>query len=64
MMSVENYLSIARRYLQAVADGKIEARKLVAMSDEELKAYDQEAFDALEAKQEEAEALVNQDKTK
>lgn len=51
-------MALVRRYAVAIAEGRLEAKKIAAMSDEELAVFDEEAFAALKAKQEEAEQLA------
>lgn len=53
-------LALVRRYAEAIADGQLEARAVASMTDEELATFDTEAYAALQAKQAEAEALVQE----
>jgi hypothetical protein len=57
-MDLNQILALLRRYAEAIADGRIEARRIETMSDAELAAFDDELQTALEAKQWEAEELA------
>lgn len=56
-MGIEQIFPIVRRLAGAIIDGRLEAKQIKSMSDEELAAFDDELFTALEAKQAESERL-------
>jgi hypothetical protein len=57
-MDVVKVLALIRRYAVAIAEGRIEARKIKSMTDAELASYDDDLFAELDAKQKEAEQLA------
>ena len=59
-ITITEALALVRRYAVAVAEGRIEAKKLASMTDEELKTIEADAFTAFEAKQKEAEQLARE----
>ncbi len=57
-MDLKTALALVRRYATEIAEGRIEAKKIAAMTDEELAEFDSVVFSQLKAKQEEAERLA------
>lgn len=49
--------ALVRAYAQAIAEGRIEARQIAEMTDEQLKEFRKEKLASLEDKQREAEGL-------
>lgn len=60
-MDIINALALARRLMEAVAEGRLEASKVKDMTDDELAAYDTLAYQALLGAQAENERLVGED---
>jgi hypothetical protein len=58
--SITEILSIVRRYAEAIAEGRIAAKEIINMSDEQLADFDRGAFDRLSALQAEAEDLAQE----
>lgn len=54
---VLDILAIVRRYAEAIADGRLNAKRIATMTDDELAEFDTEIYSLLVAKQEEAERL-------
>lgn len=57
-MDLNEVLAIIRRYAEAFAEGRIEAKAVKTMSDEELAAFDAALTEQLAAKQREADILA------
>ena len=53
--------ALIRGYAEAIAEGRIEARHVAEMDDEQLKAFRKERLQSLIDKQKEAEDLANED---
>lgn len=51
-------MAIIRRYAEAIADGRIIAKDVPNMTDDQLAEFDTEMYGRLTAKQEEAEQLA------
>jgi len=51
--------ALVRAYAQAIAEGRIEAKQIAEMTDEQLKAFRKEKLSSLEDKQREAEDLAD-----
>jgi hypothetical protein len=58
--SITEILSIVRRYAEAIVEGRIAAKEIINMSDEQLADFDRGAFDRLSALQAEAEDLAQE----
>lgn len=62
-MGIEEVFAIVRRLADAVVEGRLEARQIKNMSDEELAAFDDDLFAALQTKQAESERLGHEGDT-
>lgn len=60
LMSTTEVLSLVRRYATAIAEGRIAAKVIADMTDEELLEFEQSKFGELDAKQKEAEDLAKE----
>ena len=56
-MDVNQVFAIVRRIAEAITDGRLEAKKVAAMSDFEIAAYDGNLFAALTSAQAASEML-------
>lgn len=57
-MDINEVIAIVRRYATAIAEGRIEAKKIKNMPDEELALFDNQLWNALKDAQEKAEKLA------
>lgn len=51
--------ALIRRYAEAIAEGRIEAKTIASMTDEQLFAFRKAKLESLKEKQKEAEDLAN-----
>lgn len=57
-LTLSEALALSRRYMQAVADGRISESEINSMSDDDLIAFDDELAELLDEAQEEAETAI------
>lgn len=55
--------NLIRRFATAIAEGRIEAKEVASMSDEQLKEFRKAKLETLEEKQSEAEQLASENET-